>query len=435
MFIIGKVRVSKRIIPFYILLITCSLKWLFEGILGRPLLEIFTLTVGLLYLISKNGFKAKNGSIIWILYILNLFFSVLFHNPTVGRLGRVFVMIEITCFAFWGNSEEKKYFKIYRFLIKVVILYASIEMLQFFTREHFNNFYFPRLTSSYQYVANHYYKQGYYFGVIFNPHEIASLIAITIVALLLWQLINQNKQWGSIGLAVILLVPLLLTQKKGVIFLSFLAFFFVICVLYASKKQWIKIMTFTGIVILGSIALYYYMLHNSDSALFYRLLQFIDRLNNNQSIDSGRGALQQFAVAEFEQHKLFGIGWRMFNPMTTTLFGYESGHEVNMDYLQWLCETGLVGFTMNMIPILITLYRTIYVCRKYVKTIEDNKIKWSILIAIFSQFFTLMYAFIEIPFYDIVVFTLYIISCVVINTGYMKAINAQFNKHSYICNF
>lgn len=415
------VKVDKRLIPFYILLITCSLKWLFEGILGRPYLEVFTLMIGLLYLIYKTGFRIKKGSLIWLLYIFNLLFSVLFHNPTIGRIGRVAVMIEITCFVFFGNLIEKKYFDIYRFLMKIAYLYAAIEMLQFLLKNGFNNIYFPMLIDAYRYVAKHYYNQGYYFGLIFNPHEISSLIAITIVALTLWQLANRKKNILSIVLSILLLVPLLLTQKKGVIFLSFVAFFFVVCVLYASRKQWIKIVAFIGIVGIGALALYIYISNNNDNILFYRFIQFVNKINAKQSVDSGRAVLQQFAIVEFKQHKWFGIGWRMFNSMTTTSFGYDSGHEVNMDYLQWLCETGLVGFTMNMIPVLVTLYRTIYVCRKYVKTIVDVKEKWSVLVAVFSQFFTLMYAFIEIPFYDILVFTLFIISCMVINNAYLKA--------------
>ncbi|MCQ4022556.1 MULTISPECIES: O-antigen ligase [unclassified Ruminococcus] len=340
-------------------------------------------------------------------------------------------MILITSYVFFVDYAIEKYYDVYRFLIKLTVIYAVFVFLQYFLKDTFNNIYFSLLNDSYSYVANHYYNQGYYFGLIFNPHEIAALLSITIVALLLWQIINRKKNVFVICLIIVLLIPLLLSQKKAVIFLSFIAFFLVVCVMFASKKQWIRLGVFLVVVVLGYYILTYYISNNPDSDLFYRLAQFLDNVNSGESYDSGRSVLYDYAWAEFEKHKLFGIGWKSFNSLTTTVFGYASGHEVNMDYLQWLCETGIVGFTMNMIPVLVTLYRTIYICVKYVKNMTNNKAKCAVMVAIFSQFFTVMYAFFEIPFYDIVLFTLYILSCIVINSAYKEA-RRRYSHQSHI---
>ena len=95
-------------------------------------------------------------------------------------------------------------------------------------------------------------------------------------------------------------------------------------------------------------------------------------------------------------------------------------HEVNCDYLQWLCETGIVGFIIFIIPVLVTLYRTIYILRKLLKRIVSSEELWTVLLACYIQLFTYLYAFVEIPFYDIVLFTMYVISTIVINSMFMR---------------
>lgn len=418
-------------LPLYILLTTACLKWLFEGVLGQPLIEVFVLFVGLCILTFSKGIRIKKISIVWALYAANLLLSVLFHDPSIGRIGRAMVMIEITCFLIFEKYNQENYPQIYDFMIKLAFFYGFFVLLQLLLKDRFNKVYFPTLITSYQNVADHYYRQGYYFGLIFNPHEIAYLLSASFVALVLWQVIVKKVNIARGASCVILFALMLLTQKKGVIAFSLVSLFLVICVLYATRKQWIRIVGLVLIVGIGCGAMALYIKNHSDSVLFYRIIQFFERLSNDQSVDSGRGALQQYAINEFMDHKWFGIGWKKFNSLTTSVFGYQSGHEVNFDYLQWLCETGIVGFTLNIIPVLTMLRRTILVCTKYVRKEQNLRVKWSVLIAIFSQFFTVMYAFIEIPFYDILVFTIYIISCIVINAAYQKYCRQSTARRRY----
>lgn len=410
----------QKIMPYYLLVLTACSKWLLEGILGTPLVELVILGFALFLYIATGRSRVQKISLVWLLYIFNIFFSVIFHDPSIGKIGRVCVMVCITLFLILENYNMSYYVKIYELIIKLAFCYGFFVFLQFILKDKFNQIYFPSLISVYNFVANHYFRQGYYFGLMFNPHEICYLLAISCVALIFIQMLGERKSfWKTIG-CIILFFLMLLTQKKGVIFLSFLSFLLVVCIMYASKKQWGKIIEFTVVIVLLLLIFIRYIQTHTDNVLFYRVIQFIMKLQNNQNFDSGRGALQQFAIYEFNNHKWFGIGWKNFNSLTTNYFGYKSGHEVNCDYLQWLCETGIVGFFMNITPVIVMIYRTIRVCKNYVKYEKNVKIKWIVLIAIFSQFFTVTYAFIEIPFYDILIFTFYIISCIVINAAYLN---------------
>ena len=79
-------------------------------------------------------------------------------------------------------------------------------------------------------------------------------------------------------------------------------------------------------------------------------------------LTSGRTALWKKAYELFKENPVFGIGWEQFMNNNT----YE--HEVHNTYLQWLCETGVIGFILIMIPLLYmyltTLFRTVRIRRK-----------------------------------------------------------------------
>lgn len=79
-------------------------------------------------------------------------------------------------------------------------------------------------------------------------------------------------------------------------------------------------------------------------------------------LTSGRLDLWKKALELFSEKPAFGIGWEQFMNHNT----YE--HDVHNTYLQWLCEAGIVGFVLLMVPTagmyLITLRRTIRYRRK-----------------------------------------------------------------------
>ena len=61
-------------------------------------------------------------------------------------------------------------------------------------------------------------------------------------------------------------------------------------------------------------------------------------------LTSGRTELWEKAWELFKEKPIFGIGWEQF--MNNNTFN----HEVHNTYLQWLCESGVVGFVLLMTP-------------------------------------------------------------------------------------
>lgn len=79
-------------------------------------------------------------------------------------------------------------------------------------------------------------------------------------------------------------------------------------------------------------------------------------------LTSGRMGLWKTALELFKENPVFGIGWEQFMNHNT----YE--HDVHNTYLQWLCESGMVGFVLLMTPTMfmyaMTFKRTIRYRRK-----------------------------------------------------------------------
>lgn len=425
-------KYSSESIPFFILFLTVSCKWLFEGVFEQPLFELFFLTIGVFLLVSKRGIRINKLSIIWLLYIFNIAISVLTHNSSLGIIGRAMIIIMIASYALFIDYDVHRYKSAIKILIVLATFYGFFIILQFILRERFNDAYFPLLIEAYKSLAEIYYYKGYFFGLIFNSHEVAGLISFAIVSLVLWQVVNARKNMKIIILVVLLAFPLLLTQKKGVIIISVLVLAFTLLIQYGTKKQWQKVIGVLFALLLTYIVMRYIVLPDTNSILFYRFQLFFSNIASGDSFDSGRDSLYAIAISEWEENKLFGIGWRHFNELTTTVYGYSSGHEVNRDYLQWLCETGIIGLILNLIPVIVTFYRTIVISRHHIRRVSDATTQWVVQFAVFVQIFILLYAWIEIPFYDIVWFSMYIFSCIIINSAYKRAKNGKLFRNNII---
>lgn len=99
-----------------------------------------------------------------------------------------------------------------------------------------------------------------------------------------------------------------------------------------------------------------------------RYVQMIDNFLAGKDISSGRLELYALAWDLFLDHPLFGVGWGQFAQSIPDDFrlihnggGVQTLKDVHCIYLQFLCESGLVGFVCVMLPI----------CYCYVQTLKQ----------------------------------------------------------------
>lgn len=396
------------------------MKWLIEGILDKPIIEAAICLSLCIFLLVDQQWKIKRAGIIWVPFIFNIVLSLTIHDSSFGIWGRGAITICTVCFALLIDIPVERYKSVCKFLITIGIFTAILVMLQYFAGEIFDKIYYPMLTEKAKQSFSLYKRKGYYFGLLYNPHEPAGLITFGIAGLILWKYASKAKGYLIYFIAFLMAIPLLLTGKKGVLFIAVVALGIMILVLHGSRRHWLKALRFVTIIIAAVGLLVYLALKHPEIAILNRLRLFFVGLMAGDSIDSGRLNLYRMALSEWKGHELLGIGWRHFNALTVEKYRMTQYHEVNCDYLQWLCETGIIGFVLSIIPVGIMLYRTFFVCRRLIQRARSKTETWVLLFAGLIQIFTFIYAFVEIPFFDIVFFAVYVFSCIVINSAYVR---------------
>ena len=129
------------------------------------------------------------------------------------------------------------------------------------------------------------------------------------------------------------------------------------------------------------------------------------RESYNQDVTGGRFALWGNAWSLFKAHPVLGIGWEQF------LNNNRYHHDVHNTYLQWLCETGLIGFVMIFIPTLrlffLSFRKTLLVIRKRRASSEVTTIA---VVGFGMQLFFLIINIVDPAFYHLNYFCFFAIA-------------------------
>lgn len=146
-----------------------------------------------------------------------------------------------------------------------------------------------------------------------------------------------------------------------------------------------------------------------------RMLDSINGLLLGEDVSSGRSTLYRYAIEQFQSAPIFGIGWKEFNQLSTSLYNYSSTHYVNNDYLQILCETGLVGFICIFAPMFAFLHKSLkaFAVINNAPGLYAPETRMAILYSLFIQLYYLMYLFLENPLYNRSFFFMYILSVLI----------------------
>jgi O-antigen ligase len=423
-----KIKINLKFISIYFLILLSCFKWFFNGVLGNYWLQCIVLMFGLFLSLVKKRFKIFNINFIWFFFPLGIGLSLIYGKYSNGILMQYILMFIIVCYVIFYKNEPSYYWKPIRVLFAFGFVYGILIIVQYFFSDSFNIILFSSLKPISRDFAEKYFNDGYYYGVFFTPADPAGLLIFTISGILFYRIIKPKKNKIYYFYILFLVFPLLLTGKKGVLLCGGLAFVFTMLIFYGNKKQWGRVICFLFTIIVAYFLFHYLATMNPDNPLFHRFNQFFEALSEGGEVDSGRSTLYYIALQLWKQNWLTGIGWRQFNGLTTSVYGYIRGHEVNCDYIQFLCETGIIGTILVFIPIVFTFIKAIKLCKR-ICTISKIDIitRYIVIFATYIQIFILIYAFVEIPFYDTFFFIIYIFSCIIVKDTYAKYFNSSIS--------
>lgn len=211
---------------------------------------------------------------------------------------------------------------------------------------------------------------------------------------------------------------LILSAKRGVLIFS-IGTILVIYLLINRKKflrKSIKIVVLTSsIIIVGMPYL------SKIQAVSY----LISRFFNQNDISSGRFELWKAALKCYRESPILGIGWLGYrdrcsvNLALVVLAKVESMDTHNV-YLQVLCESGIIGFSIYLFAIISSLYMAyrVFCDETYNHTADIDKKIW-ITVVLAIQIFYLTYSMTGNCLYDYT-FALYLPSCMSIYSSYRQ---------------
>lgn len=259
-------------------------------------------------------------------------------------------------------------------------------------------------------------SEGYNTGFASNVAYTSGYIVMALGVIYCEHLVNAQKvKISTIIIVIILFLALLLTQKRAHLF--FMGIASLLVYLQTSKyfiNKVLRLLKFTFIsffIIIPIISIG--IIFNIGNTFFLRIMNTFQGFLLGEDVTSRRSELWEHAWHLFLNNPLKGIGWGEFKE---TVIGSVTEHtemETHNIYLQLLSETGLIGTSIILIPIILTYLYTTKVMRNISRNKNTISKKWifTIYFSTFIQTFFLLYGITGNPFYDYNYLIMYFFSC------------------------
>ncbi len=278
-------------------------------------------------------------------------------------------------------------------------------------------------------LSNHYSQNGIYMA-----------ISLCASFALLFAKSRKNILW-KVLLLLVVLFALILTGKRGVLIFSVFAMLisYIIC-----KKGAFANKLITVLFILSSMSLVIYALSFYIEGIASAFARITAMFSENETLDVSNGRFKLYAIAWnfFKESPIMGIGWREFSKEVVNFYNQDSvlrdAHNV---FLQLLCETGIIGFSIFISLFISTIIQTVQLAAKSTKDMLklSDKTKIVLIFSLCYQVFFLAYCITGNPLYDLETVYVYIISIGFSSVIYfshreeIEKINRQItNKSKYI---
>lgn len=358
----------------------------------------------------KYRYMSTNRFIWFITLIPLLYSSPTWFDTTMFAIGIVLII-----FLEYRTNDLNKLFKAFIFVGIVNAICVFIQSIDKGFFDAFARAWYPE--GMYQQYLRTMRYESYLNGCNPVAGDTAGYLIFCIGLLFSTYMIPQYAKNQKISKAVFVLciIALILTGKRGGLICTLVASIIIYVISGKSSK---KIQRFLLVVVLLLILMrsitFFAELFPGANAIV-RAADSINGILYGQDITSGRTRLYGYALIQFRAHPVLGIGWKKFNLLTTTLYNYNDVHYVNNDYLQVLCETGVVGLICIYLPMITFLIKTLSMYSEVVKSKANKNIKLAFVFSLFIQIFHLTYSIFEIPLYDRCFFFTYILA---VSMGY-----------------
>lgn len=188
-----------------------------------------------------------------------------------------------------------------------------------------------------------------------------------------------HKSHKYIIQSLIVMVALMMTGKRT-LFIIPIAVLLIYVILFSKNNKFIKLAGVglgITIFIIGA-----YVLVPGASLIINRIV------NSEGDVLSGREVFWNYAMEMFRQNPLFGKGFLSFNDYAFyrgfRYYGERWNYQAHNVYIQLLAETGIVGFLLMTLLIILMLFKIIFVVKEKPVFWNILLIYWIILFGVYS---------------------------------------------------
>ena len=357
---------------------------------------IVMLVVGAILIIAGRTIRPFTSSKIWfvILAVICSGYSIL---PSANK-GETTSAITMSMLAFavlvicskTGMKESKVILNVLDIAALVIAGYVILIAIR--PSFYWVNIY-PNLSKTVQLQAYTLLRIGYGVPIGGSTTYADYVIAFALFRNVARLIFGKNRDKLTVGIAVklgVYLIAILFENRRSELLMILVCLVVMYFMSLDRRHRADFLNKVSALVLIAAIGIFgFILLINSGRAA--RLQQTVAALVSNSFDDQltgGRFTLWEKAFSLFKAHPLTGIGWERF----ITHNQYE--HDVHNTYLQWLCETGVVGFVLIFIPYMNLLLIAFKNCQKILK--EEKASLDVTVLAIVGFAMQLFYALINI---------------------------------------
>lgn len=383
----------------------------------QAIIVSFALVLVMIGLYKKRSFFLKLTVIDYLWFpaiaviIINIFavdYTDYYRYLFVYSAGFAFILLT--------KVNIREYFVSLVFMIAAAVIYALGSVTQYLFTDNFNKFIFNFTTPFSRESIAGLVARNYYPGFGFGKTAVAAGYISTGIGILINYYRNNEKIIQKILMfcsLIVLLIGLTITGKRSVLLWTVVATsltYYITGSRSEKRKRAKQAMVLLGVFIMFLIII----LLLPDLPPF--LKRFSDLLNG---ILTGRYFTDNLRILSYGDawsvfliNPLFGVGWLQYMVYSPT------GIYMHNIYLQLLAETGIIGFTLIIIPIAYTYiktYRSIHYLSKGAAKTDPLWIK-GLAISFYYQTFFLLFGLFDIPLNEETYILMYFFSVSMINS-------------------
>lgn len=223
---------------------------------------------------------------------------------------------------------------------------------------------------------------------------------------------------------VFLLLAMVVLGRRGELLAALVAMGLLMLALCSRRRRRMILIAVPLLGIAAVALLLAFLPQLKNIAVLSRYVETVEQILSGADFTSGRGTLLQMGWAGFLSKPIFGMGWGQYLQLSAQIGMCDTDGNLIEDchniYLQFLCETGIVGAVLLLIPI---GYLFVTTCRllKAAKAMEDKTTLRFVSFSFLLQFFLLFLGLYDPSFQKLVFWCFYALALMFANAAMIRS--------------